>query len=83
MAEWKGQMDGWMDGWMKWGFSSFIFALQRLIRTARDHSNVSDLPLRIVFKHQHIAGVRKSVTLTKYGLLGRISKNGKDRWMDG
>ena len=28
-----------MDGWMKWGFTSFIFAQDRLIRTARDHSN--------------------------------------------
>ena len=28
-----------MDGWMKWGFTSFIFAQDRLIRTARDQSN--------------------------------------------
>ena len=27
------------DGWMKWVFTSFIFAQDRLIRTARDHSN--------------------------------------------
>jgi hypothetical protein len=26
-----------MDEWMNWGFTSFIFALDRLIRTARDH----------------------------------------------
>ena len=28
-----------VDGWMKWGFTSFVFAQDRLIRTARDHSN--------------------------------------------
>jgi hypothetical protein len=27
------------DGWIKWGFTSFIFVLKRLIRSARDHSH--------------------------------------------